>query len=134
MGTNWIIMDEDKRSLGLIVDLTKVQLETMLRDRETRVRSKEHVKRLKEAGLIRLDAKVFQTLWENQDLIPEAWKKRINGNIRYIRFTGTEIRGPGDYPYVFCLRWRGGQWDWRCLPLKDGWGVNAPSAVLASPV
>jgi len=135
LGEGWSIAGQDKRSLALTeVDLTKVQLSTMLRDGETSIKGEEHLERLKKAGCVRLDAKVFQTLWENQELIPEAWKERINGNIRSIHFTGTELRRPGGGRYVLYLYWHDGRWSWGCrwLGLGLSWGANNSSAVLAS--
>ena len=133
LGEGWSIAGQDKRSLALTeVDLTKVQLSTMLREGETSIRGEEHLKRLKKAGCVRLDAKVFQTLWENKELIPETWKERINENVRYIRFTGTELRRPGGGRCVLSLCWLAGRWGWGYGWLGCGWLSDSPSAVLAS--
>lgn len=125
--------EQDERSLALTeVDLTAVQFKTMLEGRETSVKGETKLEHLKKAGNVRLDAKVFQTLWENQHLIPERWKEQTNGNTTFIYFDGTVLRGSLGDRCVLCLCWGGGAWgrsvDW----LGSGWHVNHPSAVLAS--
>ena len=66
------IKEQDERSLSLTeVNLTDVRFKTMLEGCETVVNGGINLERLKTAGSIRLDAKIFQTLWENQNLIPE---------------------------------------------------------------
>ena len=133
IGNGWSIVEEDERSLKLgEVDLTKVNFETMLKDRESSVVGEEKLKRLKDAGHIRLDAKVFQTLWENQHLIPASWKEPTNGNTTYVFFDGTILRGSGGDRYVLCLYWRVGEWYWYYIWLDYGWSANDPSTVLAS--
>ena len=133
VGNGWTIDEQDERSLALAeLDLTKVRFETMLKDGETRITGEEKLKRLKEAEFVRLDARIFQTFWENQYLIPESWKEKVNGNIRYIFFDGTVLRSPGGYRYVLFLAWNGGQWRWDYGWLGSDWAVSGPSAALAS--
>ncbi len=133
IGEGWSIVEQDERSLALTeVDLTKVSFETMLKDGEKTVVGEEKLKRLIASGDIRLDAKVFQTLWENQHLIPEAWKQPTNGNTTYVFFDGTVLRRSSGSRYVLYLCWRDGEWDWRCRWLDDVWRAARPSAVLAS--
>ncbi len=133
IGEGWSIVEEDERSLKLTeVDLTKVSFETMLKDGEKTVVGEEKLKRLIASGDIRLDAKVFQTLWENQHLIPEAWKQPTNGNTTYVFFDGTILRHSRGNRCVLCLYGGGGKWRWFCLWLDRKWGARNPSAVLAS--
>ncbi|MBI4992129.1 MAG: hypothetical protein HZB99_02825 [Candidatus Harrisonbacteria bacterium] len=135
IGKGWSVVgeDTDARSEALTeVDLSKVRFETMLNPNETSITGEEKLKRLKKAGHIRLDAKVFQTLWENQLLIPESWKEKVNGNIRFIFFDGTVLRYPDGDRYVLCLYWFDGRWHWSCNWLGSDWDVDGPSAVLAS--
>jgi hypothetical protein len=133
IGEGWTIEEQDECSLALTeADLAKVRFESMFKSGESYVVGEEKLKRLKKAGHIRLDAKIFQTLWENQSLIPESWKEKINGNTRYIFFDGTILRDPRGNRYVLCLCWDGGQWDWRCRWLGFDFDVDDPSAVLAS--
>lgn len=135
VGEGWnIIADEtDTRSIALTeLDLTKVELRTMLKDGETSVKGEEKLKRLKASGLVRLDAEIFLTLWENQHPIPESWKEKVNGNTRYIFFDGTVLRDSYGLRYVLCLYWDDGGWHWGVYWLDFGWDVYGPSAVLAS--
>ena len=73
IGPGWTTEEQDEGSLLLTeIDLTKVRLETCLNSGEQYIKGEEKLRRLKLAGHIRLDAKVFQTLWENQELVPES--------------------------------------------------------------
>jgi len=129
----WTIEEQDKRSLSLEqVDLANVRLEHMLKKDESWIKGDERLKRLKKAGYIRLDAKVFQTFWENQALIPESWKEKTNGNTTLIFFDGTILRNPYGGRDVLCLCWRDGRWHWDYRWLEYDWHVNYPSAVFAS--
>jgi len=134
IGTGWSIDEEDQRSLSLTkVDLTKVRLETMLKSNENVITGgEEKLERLKEAGYIRLDAKILWTLWENQSLIPESWKEKINGNVCFIYFDGTVLLSSDGFRYVLCLYWDGGEWVWGCTLLDCNWDIHFPSAVLAA--
>jgi len=133
IGKGWNIEEQDERSLTLTeLDLTRVHFKTMLKDNENVVKGKEKLQRLKEAGYIRLDAKIFQTLWENQHLIPEKWKEKTEDNTTFIYFDGTILRRPRGDRYVVYLYWRGGRWHWGYDWLEGDWSVINPSAVLAS--
>ncbi len=133
LGQDWTIDEQDERSLVLAqIDLANVRLKHMLEKGESRIKGEEKLKRLKKAGHIRLDAKVFQTLWENQTLIPESWKEKTNGNTTFIFFDGTVLRRPDGYRCVLYLYWHDGRWFWHYFWLGSGWGVDSPSAVLAS--
>ena len=125
--------DQDKRSLALTqLDMSQIQLVTCLKEGETSITGEERVRRLKKTNHIRLDTRVFQTLWENKDSIPESWKEKTNNNTTSIFFDGTPLRSPFGDRYVLCLDWRGGEWDWYYYWLESDWNVNSPSAVLAS--
>ena len=134
IGKGWKVVEEDERSLALTeVDLTKVRLVTCLKKGESSIKGEEKLKRLKEAGHIRLDAAVFKALWDNKHLIPEDWKKEINGYRTYIYFDATVLQGPSGYRYVLYLYWGGGGWRWFYDWLEDGWSSIGPSAVLVTP-
>lgn len=135
IGDGWSILNDetDARSIALTeLDLTKVQHLTMLKDGETYVKGEEKLKRLKASGLVRLDADIFLTLWENQHLIPESWKEKVNGNTRYIYFDGTVLRRSDGHRYVLSLYWNDGRWSWLVRWLDNDWYGSHPSAVLAS--
>jgi hypothetical protein len=125
--------EQNKLSLGLAeLDISKIQLETCLKPGGSSIKGDEKLKRLKKSGYIRLDAKIFQTFWENQHLIPESWKEEVNGNTRYIFFDGTILRSPYGRRCALCLCWLGGEWRWGCYWLGNDWHAGDPSAVLAS--
>ncbi len=135
IGDRWSILNDetDARSTLLTeLDLTKVELRTMLSDGETYVKGEEKLKRLKSSGLVCLDADIFLTLWENQHLIPESWKEKVGGNTRYIFFDGTVLRLSDGSRCVLDLYWYDGQWRWGVHWLDGGWGGSYQSAVLAS--
>lgn len=128
IGKDWSIVEEDERALALTeVDLNKVTFETMLRSGEVSVDGEEKIRRLKAAGHIRLDAKVFQTLWENQLLILESWKSKGN-----IYFDGTILHNSAVGRCVLCLCWCHGEWDWHYYWLDDDWYAQNLSVCLAS--
>lgn len=125
--------DEEQRSLALTeVDLSKIQLVTTFFYGQNCIRGKDKLRRLKESGHIRLDAKVFQTLWENKEKIPESWKEKTDGNITCVFFDGTILRDPNDCCEVLGLYWDGGEWRRRLRWLGDDWYSRYPSAVLVS--
>lgn len=134
-GKGWSIVEKetDPRSKSLTeLDPTKVEFVTTLKDGETRVWGEEKLRRLKAGNYTRLDADIFHTLWENQSLIPESWKEKVNGDVRFIYFDGTVLRDPDGRRYVLCLYWSGGAWRWNVGWLDRGWFANNPSVVLAS--
>lgn len=128
MGKEWSIAEQDERALAFDkIDLNKVTFETMLRSGEVFVKGEEKLRRLKEVGHIRLDARVLQLLLENQSFIPKSWKSK-----EYIFFDGTILRGPDGDRYVLCLYSRGGQWLWRFYWLNIDWNAKGFSACLES--
>ena len=129
----WSIEEEDERSLAFSeVDLNEIRFETMLRKGETSITGEEKLKRLKASGNIRLDAKIFQTLWENKNLIPESWKEKVGGNIQFIYFDGTVFWSPDSYSYVLFLYWDDGKWFWNYRWLYSDRCAYDLSTVLAS--
>lgn len=133
IGKGWSIAEQDERSLSLAeLDLAKAQFETCLKQGENSIKGEEKLKRLKQDGRIRLDVKVFQILWENQHLIPESWKEKIDGNTRYIFFDGTILRDPLGDRFALYLCWLDGEWRWGYSWLGYAWNAINPSAVLAS--
>ena len=132
-GKDWIIVEQDERSLALTqVDLTNVYLETCLKKGETCIKGEEKLRRFKRMDCIRLDAKIFQTLWGNKHLIPETWKEKINNKIRFIFFDGTVLCCPDGYRCVLSLYWDDDKWRSYYHGLDDGWLISDQSAVLAS--
>ena len=124
------IEEQDKRSIVLrIIDSSAIALESMLQG-ETVITGEEHLKRLKQTGHTRLDAKVFQTLWENQHLIPEHWKGTTD-DPKHIFFDGTVLKNQLGR-YVISLYWDVDQkWKWTYCRLDIGsWKAEDLSAVI----
>jgi hypothetical protein len=125
--------EQDSHSLALTeIDLTKIRFETCLMGTEEKLKGEAKLDRLKKLGHIRLDAKVFQTLWENQHLIPSSWKEKMNGNTTYIFFDGTVLRDPNGGRYVLSMYWFDGRWRWRAYWLGHDWDSSDLSAALPS--
>jgi len=115
----WRVLGNDKHSLALTeIDLQAVCLyENVQRDSfGTRIDGDEALKMLVKTRHIRLDAKIFQTFLENQDMIPECFKKVIRVGRRnelneYVRVCcdGTLLVGPR-YPIntIMYLEWDDG--------------------------
>jgi len=75
----------------------------------------------------------LDALLENQELIPESWKKDEQGNTRYIFFWGTIYRrGSGGRLYVRSLCFHDGGWFWYCICLDYDFCGLYPAAVSAS--
>ncbi len=92
-GYGQYIAGQNERSL--IIDelrLSSVSLLTTIPRGDILVSPKDHQEKLKSGGYIKLDAKIFETLWDDQQLIPESWKKYSR-----IDFEGTEF-GSKQFP------------------------------------
>lgn len=124
------IEEQDKRSIILrTIDSATITLESMLQG-EAAITGEEHLKRLKQTGHTRLDAKVFQTLWENQHLIPEYWKGAAN-DPKHIFFDGTVLKNQHGR-YVISMYWdKDDRWKWTYCRLDIGsWKAEDLSAVI----
>ena len=126
------IEERDERSVMLEeIDTADIALVSTLQG-EAAIRGEEHLNRLKQAGHIRLDAKVFQTLWENQHIIPEYWQGATN-DPKHIFFDGTILKN--EYGrYVISMYWDVDQrWSWTYCRLDiGGWRAEDLSAVIKS--
>jgi hypothetical protein len=126
------IEEQDERSIMLEeIDSGIISLESMLQGEKV-IRGEEHLNRLKQKGHIRLDAGVFQALWENQHLIPEQWQ-RTKDNHRNIFFDGTVFKNQHGR-YVISMYWDVDQkWSWTYCRLDiGGWKAEDLSAVIKS--
>jgi hypothetical protein len=124
------IEEQDKRSIILKeIDSSAITLESMLQG-ETVIKGEEHLKRLKNMGHTRLDARVFQTLWENQHLIPEHWKGTMD-DPKHIFFDGTVLKNQHGR-YVISMYWdMDKEWRWTYCRLDiGGWKAEDLSAVI----
>ena len=133
LGEGSSTVEEDSCSIKITeLDFTKVQLKDMLKDGETSIYNGEKRRRLKGAGYILLDAKIFQTLWESKERIPDSWKELVNGNTRYILFDGSDLNSSDNHRCNVSLYWRGDNWSWR-YTWSDKWsGDYELSAVLVT--
>jgi hypothetical protein len=124
------IEEQDERSIMLEeIDASAIVLESMLQG-NTVISGNEHLKRLKQTGYIRLDARIFQTFWENQHAIPEHWKGTVD-YANHIFFDGTILRNQNGR-YVICMYWaEDKKWKWTYCRLDvGGWNAKDLSAVL----
>lgn len=133
IGKGWKIVEQDENALKLTeIDISKIGFDPCLKEGESSVNGEEKLTHLKSKEVVRLDAKIFQKFWENQGLIPEQCKEKINGNTQYIFFDGTVLQRPGGSLYVRCLCWSDGGWHWGYGWVDRGFDVFSLSAVLAS--
>jgi hypothetical protein len=124
------IEEQDERSIMLEeIDASAIVLESMLQGNIV-ISGNEHLKRLKQTGYIRLDARIFQTFWENQHFIPEHWKGTTD-YANHIFFDGTILRNQNGR-YVICMYWaEDKKWKWTYCRLDlGGWNAKDLSAVL----
>lgn len=131
----WTIAEQDERSLALKeVDLSQVRLVQTLNPGERCVQGEAKIQRLRSAGYILLDAKIFQTLWKNQRLIPKSWRQKTGRHATWIFFDGTVLASEKeDARCVLFLYWKGKRWYRGCFWLESGWEAHWPSAVLEQP-
>jgi hypothetical protein len=133
IGPDWSISTEDKHSLALTeIEPSSIIFKTMLQGGEQTIAGGEKYQRLTVSNYIRLDAKIFQALWENQHFIPKSWKEKVDGGICYIFFDGTVLQGPDGRRYTLCLYWYDHEWNWDYSWLGCDGGDDSPSAVLTS--
>ena len=127
----WKIEEEDERSSVLTkIDLMEVRPRFSLKRRESVISGEEKLSRLKAKGFIRLDAQIFLTLWNRQDLIPEAWKQLTGGKTTKLSFDGTVFSGKDGQRFVICLYWENGKWEYCPRLLSHSHRVNDKSLVL----
>jgi hypothetical protein len=123
---SWSVVEQDERALKVTrLDLDDVRLVTVFGKEETLVGGEEKIRRLKETGFIRLDARAFQEIWKNRALIPEWWKSKV------VFFDGTVLRRPDEKMCIFCIYWINDHWDSNYITLDNFWNDKYPSAVLS---
>lgn len=123
--------EQDVRSTSLTeVDLSRNLLVSVLIGKETSIKGEERLSRLKQMSSIRLDAKVFQTLWYNQHLIPERWKAKVQGHTQRIFCDGTTLRRPSGGRYALFFYWCDEDWLNGIHRLDFGFDQDDVSAVI----
>lgn len=86
----YYVKEEDNKSLALTeIDLNGVIFETGLLPEDKMQGVEVCIDRLKASDRILLDAKIFETLWKNKNLIPESWKNELLAGVSSIVFAGT---------------------------------------------
>lgn len=105
--------EQDSRSLHIYrLDTSKIGLMSVLKGGEHRINGEERLRRLREEkpDFVRLDAKIWQSLWQNKHLIPESWKKRVSGKVIKISFDGTTLRALGGCRSTLIVCYGDGEW------------------------
>lgn len=122
----------DERSLALTeVDLSKVILETCLKQDESSIVGEEKLTRFKAiANTIRLGGNVFLALWEDYQANKEnsclEWLRKNRG-VTYVDFFGLVLRNPRGRRYVLYLCFGGSEWHWSYDWLGRGWSAKSVS-------
>ncbi len=116
---------EKERSVGRRPNLTKLKLETCLRQGETYTTGEERRRRLSTVGGIRGGADQFRWFWEHQDRIPAEWEEFV------VYFDDTVLRSPRGDRFSLYLYRDGGQWDWGADWLGYDRDAGDPSLLLA---
>jgi len=131
----WKVHEQDEKSL-LVTELVldKIQFKRPVRDDDNCVSGPRKLRRIKDAGYIRLDAAMCQAFWENQRMIPDAWKDFGYGFSEHVCFDGTILRQEpnGWDDYVLAILWDSdrGCWKKELLKVDDEPYHRTESAVL----
>jgi hypothetical protein len=133
IGSGWGIVEEDQSALALTeIDFSKVRFEHGLKDGESVIDGEEKLKRLKTLGLIRLDAKAGQTLYEEKGQPTLRFLHDVYG-ITWFELAGTVLRySSGDRYFLYLYRGDDGSWYWDCSWLDDARNARNVSPLLAS--
>lgn len=136
IGSSWsnIEAEENKASLVLTeIDFDKVSFETCLKSSGKYITGEEKLKHHARAGHVLADAKIGQTLYEEecQKTLEYLYKEK---GITWFELPGTVLlHGPSGYRYaLYLFRCDDGQWLWHYLWLASDRSAGPPSLVLAS--
>ncbi len=131
IGEGWSRMEEEgKLPVPPKINLSNISFVTMLDEDESEIPGQETLRRLKAAGHVRLDANVFQSIWEIRHLLPKIGMRSPIGRPNFVFFDGTTFRSPRGCDHVLCLGLGEREWNWFCLPLDRARRSNYLSAVL----
>lgn len=133
IGKGWSIAEQDEGALKIKgIRLSNIRLQPIIRPVEIEGLRGWHTY-LKSTSFIRLDAKILQFLWINQDIIPKSWRKKQRAFLdkemsKRIYFEGTVLLGPDGYKHILTLcfvnNWRLGS-----NQLDEGGGLGSYSAI-----
>jgi len=124
LGDGWKMDEQDEQALTLTeVDFSQCLFETCLKEDETCITGEEKLKRLKEAGHVRLGGNHFLALWQDYQTHKESnvLEKLAARGTTYLDFFGLILRSPGGDRYVLCLDRDGDEWYWFYYWLGDDW-------------
>ena len=133
IGKGWTIEEQDERALALTeIDFSKVRFESGLKEGEAAITGEEKLKRLKAGGVVRLDAKIGQTLYEENG---QATLRFIHEHfgISWLELAGTVLRHPDGRRYcLYLCRYGDDPWRWRYGWLDYDRRARTVSPVFAS--
>ena len=113
LGSGWALGNQDKRSLELwqiyTDEIKLVSFPAQIEHSPTT--AQPYIDYTNDTKWIRLDARFFTTLWENQSFIPARFKDRVDGEYPIITFDGSEVWGPQGFMCTLCLTWNGKLWN-----------------------
>ena len=132
IGAGWRIKQKINRSFSIAeIDFDKVSFETCLKKGESWITGKEKINRHIKEKHILADAKIGQTLLEEegQKTLEYLYNKK---GITWFELLGTVLLGPDNCSYNLCLYRKSRCWCWRHIRLSEDRGNVAPSLVLSS--
>ncbi|MFA5830208.1 MAG: hypothetical protein WC878_00080 [Candidatus Paceibacterota bacterium] len=134
MGDGWKIEEQDKLSVILAeIDFNKVSFETCLKEGESCITGEKKLKRHAKAKHVCADAKIGQTLYEEegQKTLDRIYREK---GITWLELLGTTLRSPdGDRCALILYRGDGClSWTWNYGWLDNYRYADYPSLVLAS--
>lgn len=119
----WRILEEDPKSAQLtVVDLSKVRIAKTGHGRVL-----ERIEYLKASPFIRADAKIFEALWHDQNLL--SGLVRPDSNIGHISFEGTIFTNGRSLGVIEMIH-RDREWTWHMHRLAEDGSATSYSVVI----
>lgn len=132
IGKGWKMEEQDKRALSVTeIDFDKVSFETCLKTGESWITGEEKLKRHTKAKHVLADAKIGQTLHEEEGQKTLEYLYKGKG-ITWFELQGTILRSLHGHRYSLCLCRYDGRWRWSYDWLDGDRYADDPSLVLAS--
>jgi len=128
MGEGWSTVEEDERADEIYeIDLSTVVLVDCVKTGDKLPTGEECLRHLKETPNVRLSGRGFLALWENQNCIPEDWKKPFT----FVFFDGLVLGHRNGNRYSLYISWHDDGWHWYSGWLGNTRSSGSVSAVLA---
>lgn len=123
IGHGWSIVDQDNKAL----DISSILISEIILEKIFGEKNEDKIKYLNEQNYVELDPKVLEAFWNNQELIPEEWKKES-----YVFFGALVFKNcyEGEHHFVLCLYWRFNQWHWGCYDISHDFVKASPCAIM----